>query len=569
MRQIARILICLLLVMTVTASVSAVSAGNIDSYATVSRNGDCQVTMTVALKLDEAVEDITFPVPRNASAVTVNGRRVSTQKTESARLIDLDRFLKGMTGDFSLSISYTVNDVVYTTENKTLELRIPLLAGFDYPVEAMDFSVTLPSPTDQKPGFESGYHKADIEKYLHYTVDGATISGFFTQELKDHETVVMTLPTDSSVFPQTLADIQDYTFGIWGMGICGGLAALYWLIFLAFWPLRFRRSTEPPLDVTAGELACIRWGRGPDLHLSVLSWAQRGYIVIERRSGGRVWLHKRMEMGNERKGSEQQLFRKLFARSNTVDTASKAYGNLCSLSEKKPGLATELIHRRSGSTAIFRFLAAGMGLFGGVCIAIALGSGAVLQGLLILLLGVLGGLSGWYIQRLGSCILSHDRFKLTVALSLCGFWLLLGLIAGAFNVGLWMVLGLMIAGLLLSWAGRRTPLGREAYGQVVGFGWHLLTIRKEQLRQLCAGDNDFFFRLMPYAMALGLDKLLAKKLGDLRIERCPYLAGPGHDQMTAPDWIRRFREILSAMDQRSRRLPFEKLLTILRSLKRR
>ena len=220
MRQIARILICLLLVMTVTASVSAVSAGNIDSYATVSRNGDCQVTMTVALKLDEAVEDITFPVPRNASAVTVNGRRVSTQKTESARLIDLDRFLKGMTGDFSLSISYTVNDVVYTTENKTLELRIPLLAGFDYPVEAMDFSVTLPSPTDQKPGFESGYHKADIEKYLHYTVDGATISGFFTQELKDHETVVMTLPTDSSVFPQTLADIQDYTFGIWGMGIC-------------------------------------------------------------------------------------------------------------------------------------------------------------------------------------------------------------------------------------------------------------------------------------------------------------------------------------------------------------
>ena len=74
---------------------------------------------------------------------------------------------------------------------------------------------------------------------------------------------------------------------------------------------------------------------------------------------------------------------------------------------------------------------------------------------------------------------------------------------------------------------------------------------------------------MPYAMALGLDKLLAKKLGDLRIERCPYLAGPGHDQMTAPDWIRRFRDILSAMDQRSRRLPFEKLLTILRSLKRR
>jgi hypothetical protein len=220
----------------------------------------------------------------------------------------------------------------------------------------MDFSVTLPGPTDQKPGFESGYHKADIEKYLHYNVDGATISGYFTQELKDHETVVMTLPTDSTMFPQTLADIQDYTFGIWGMGICGGLAVLYWVICLAFWPIRFRRTTEPPLDVTAGELACIRFNRGPDLHLLVLSWAQLGYIVVEYRPGRKALLHKRMEMGNERRESEQQLFRKLFARSNTVDTASKAYGTLCALAEKKPGLARELIHSRCLHNLIAIFL---------------------------------------------------------------------------------------------------------------------------------------------------------------------------------------------------------------------
>ena len=569
MRRIVRILLCVLLIAATAVTAAAVSAGKIDSYGTVSRNGDCQVTMTVALHLDEAVEDMTFPVPREASAVTVNGRRVATQKTDGARLINLDRFLKGMTGDFTLSISYTLSDVVYTTEDRTLELRIPLLAGFAYPVKAMDFSITLPAPTDQKPSFDSGYHKADIEKYLHYTVNGANITGFFTQELKDHETVVMTLPTDSTVFPQTLADIQDYTFGIWGMGICGGLAVLYWLLFLAFWPIRFRRSTEPPLDATAGDLACIRFSRGADLHLTVLSWAQLGYIVMEHRSGGKVLLHKRMEMGNERRESEQQLFRKLFARRNTVDTDAKAYGALCAYSEKKPGLAKELLRRRSGSTTVFRVLAAGIGLFSGVCIAIAMGSGAVLQGLLILVLGIFGGLSGWHIQRLGSCILSHDRFKLAVALGLCVLWLLLGLIAGAFTVGLWMVLGLLIAGALLSWAGRRTPLGRDAYGQVIGYGWHLLTMNKEQLRHLCAADNDFFFRTMPYAMALGLDKLLAKKLGDLRIEQCPYLVGPGHNQMTAQDWIRRFREILNRMDQRSRRLPLEKLLAILRSLRRR
>ena len=569
MRRIVQIFICVLLCMVMAVTASAVSAGNIDSYATVSRNGDCQVTMTVALNLDSAVENMTFPVPREASAVTVNGRRVSTQKTDSARLINLNRFLKGMTGDITLSISYTLSDVVYTTEDKLMELRIPLLAGFEYPVEAMDFSVTLPAPTDQKPAFESGYHKADIEKYLHYTVDGATVSGYFTQELKDHETVVMTLPADSTVFPRTLADIQDYTFGLWGMGICGGVALLYWLLFLAFWPLRFRRTTEPPLDVTAGELACIRWSRGPDLNLTVLSWAQLGYIVIEYRRGSKVLLHKRMEMGNERRESEQQLFRKLFARRNTVDTETKAYAMLCDLSEKKPGLAKELLHRRSGNSTVFRIVAAGVGLFGGVCIAVAMGSGAVLQGLLILVLGIFGGFSGWYIQRLGSCIFSHDRFRLLISLSLCGLWLLLGLLAGAFDVALWMVLGLIAAGLFLSWSGRRTPLGREAYGKTVGFGWQLLSIRKEQLRRLCSEDSAVFFKLMPYAMAMGMDALLAKKLGDLRIEQCPYLVSPGHNQMTARDWIRQFRQILNCMDRRSRRLPFEKLLEILRSLKRR
>lgn len=568
MRRITVILISMLLAAAMAIGVSAVSAGNIDSYGTVSRGGDCQVTMTVTLKLDAAVEDLTFPVPREATAVTVNGSRVSTQKTDSARLIDLDKFLRGMTGDLTVSISYTLPDVIHTTENKTLQLQVPLLAGFAYPVEAMDFSVTLPGPTDQKPSFESGYHKADIEKHLHYSMNGATISGYFTQELKDHETVTMMLDVDSTMFPQTLADIQDYTFGLWGMGICGALAALYWLLFLAFWPVRFRRTTEPPLGVTAGDLNCVLYNRGIDLHLMVLSWAQLGYIVIEHRRQGKVILHKRMEMGNERAESERQLFRKLFGKRSAVDTDSRAYAALCAAAEKRSGLAKELIRRRSGDPAVLRILASGIGLFGGVCIAIAMGSGAVLQGLLVLVLGAIGAVSGWHIQRMGSSILSYNRFRLAVSLCLCGFWLVLGLLAGAFSVALWMVLGLVAAGLLLAWGGRRTAQGRAVYSQIVGLGWHLCRVDRAQLQQLCAEDSSYFFQMVPYAMAMGVDRIFAKRFGDLPVERCPYLIGSGSDRMTAAQWTQKLHAILGRMDRRARKLPFEKVLAFFRNTKR-
>ena len=75
MGRFAKILTLLLLLIAMVFSVSAVSADNIDSYGTVSRSGDCQVTMTVLLNLESVQEEMTFPVPREATTVTVNGRR--------------------------------------------------------------------------------------------------------------------------------------------------------------------------------------------------------------------------------------------------------------------------------------------------------------------------------------------------------------------------------------------------------------------------------------------------------------------------------------------------------------
>ena len=53
-----------------------------------------------------------------------------------------------------------------------------------------------------KPAFSSGYHQANIEKDLYFTTSGATITAVSQAELKDHETLTMTLLVTEEMFPQ-------------------------------------------------------------------------------------------------------------------------------------------------------------------------------------------------------------------------------------------------------------------------------------------------------------------------------------------------------------------------------
>ena len=74
-----------------------------------------------------------------------------------------------------------------------------------YPVEGMEFSITLPGTPEELPAFTSTYHPESMDSYLEYTVAGSVISGYFLQGLKDHETLTMTLPVTGKLFPQDIA----------------------------------------------------------------------------------------------------------------------------------------------------------------------------------------------------------------------------------------------------------------------------------------------------------------------------------------------------------------------------
>ena len=127
----------------------------------------------------------------------------------------------------------------------------------------------------------------------------------------------------------------------------------------------------------------------------VISWAQMGYLRIQVEPDGRILLHKRMEMGNERGNYEMKLFRSLFGKKQTVDSASYHYAQLCRKVAASQSSLQEQFHPSSGNPMAFRVLAAAAGVFGGASVAIGLAGDALLAILVILLMSLLGGIAAF------------------------------------------------------------------------------------------------------------------------------------------------------------------------------
>lgn len=568
MRRFTGIIAACLLVLLLCIPVGAVTeASSVKCYATVSADGSCQVSLTVTLHLQEPVEELYFPVPKAASAVTLNGSRVNAFQSGNVRRVNLSKLVRNVAGDVTVNVQFFLRDAIVTGEQDTQQLQVPLLSGFAHPIKALEFSVTLPGAVENLPGFNSGYHQNRIEEALQYEVNGPTVSGITTRTLNDHETLTMTMVVSDTMFPRTIIRSVDYHWAKVAMVICGCLALLYWIVSMFNRPGLARTQTEEPQGYHAGNLGSALVCRGFDLTMAVLEWAQLGYVLIHVK-GKKVLLYKQMDMGNERSAAERRWFGKLFAKKNKVDTSEYRYAALCRLAAKKPDRIKERMKKWNGDPRIFRALTAGVGLFAGMGLAVAMADGAALQGLLMALFGVLGALGSWFMQDLGYGLFLRDKRLLIRSLLNFGIWLLLSLLAGDVQTGLLLLAQVLILSILLAWGGRRTQLGRLVQMQTLGFARYLRIADKKDLQRLCQSDPMYFFRLAPGALALGREKGFAKKFGDLRLEGCPYLTTGMDGHMTALQWSSFMRKTVNKMNARANGMWMEKLLRILATIKK-
>ena len=572
MGRISRLAVILLIcICLLSTAVSAQTCATIvNTSVAVSANGQATVTMTVNVQLDNPSSALTFPLPAKAENVAMNGASIRTYPSaydKNVVLADLSAF-DGATGTYQMIFSYTLPDVLRSEQDEKtkkgyLMMEIPLLCGFEYPVEHLEFSIIMPGDvTGEKPSYTSGVMQTSIESIISTEAVGQKISGHVIRQLQDRETVSLVMQVSEDMFPGKLIIPREGNPEIIPMSICAALALIYWLIFMRTLPVFRHRRTTLIEGVTAGELGSRLTAAGADLTMMVFSWAQLGYVKIHVDKKGRIFLYKRMEMGNERTDFELKTFRNLFSRDDVIEATGMRYAKLCRhTSEFIPGIR-EMYTKRAGNVHIFRGLSAGISVFCGICYAMNLIPHGWLQLPVKILLIIVGAISAWAIQD--GMYKFHIRGKIPVYVaSVCGFvWIVLGIASGVWAIGLVTVAVQYLAGLSAAYGGRRSDLGRYNASQILGVRHYLKHVGQEELDRLVDQNPDYFFDMLPYAIALGVDTPFAKAFGNRSIPDCDYLSVRRNEKRTAAEWAFMVRKLADRMDSLQRKLELERWIPV-------
>ena len=169
MRKVSCLLLCLILIVWAAAPVSAATGVTGGMFtAAVTQDGNCQVTLDLQLHLDGTAKDLLFPLPGNARSITVNGTPAKTDRSGDVTQVKLSSVLGNISGDFNLRLQYTLSQAVAYGEDNKFLLTVPLLSGFNYPVDNLSFSIQLPGDFTARPDFISGYYAQTIESSINY-----------------------------------------------------------------------------------------------------------------------------------------------------------------------------------------------------------------------------------------------------------------------------------------------------------------------------------------------------------------------------------------------------------------
>ncbi len=564
---------CVLMASVIVMPARADSAASlVESYITVTPDGDCMVSTTVRLRMESPVESLSFPLPLNATDITVNSGTPRTTKTDTAIEVDVSRTVGGITGDVQLAFSYNIPGAVKPITDpkllednpeireKYLQLDVPLLNSFALPVEQLSFVLTMPDNIPYHPVFNSIYQQTGIDASLTYEISKTLLTGHSIKPLNDHEAITMTLTVPTKMFPTVSTYVREGNPELTPMLIFAGLALVYWILFLRTWPLIRRRSVTPPEGVTAGEMGCHLTLAGGDLTMMVFNWAQMGYILIHR-DGGRVMLHKRMDMGNERSPFEVKVYKMLFGNRRVVDATSFQFAYLSrKIFTMIPG-ERNLCLPKSGNTKIFRLLACVSQVYCGICVAMNMTASPFLQVVLSVILGIFGAVSAWQIHEIAYRTHLRGKTRVYVGLVCVLIWIVLGLLCGQWIIPLCAALGQWAIGYLAAYGGRRSDVGRHDAGHILGLRSYLKKISKDDIHRMLKTDPEYFFNMAPFALSLGVIHPFAKNFGSIKMDQCPYLVTRVHGKRTAEEWAELIADTADLIDSKYRRMEIEKWFT--------
>ena len=116
----------------------------------------------------------------------------------------------------------------------------------------------------------------------------------------------------------------------------------------------------------------------------------------------------------------------------------------------------------------------------------------------------------------------------------------------------------LLLGLMVAYGGRRSDLGLYQAGQILGLRAYLKNITGEEIDRNLENNPDYFFDMMPFALALGVEKRFAKRFGKRNVGHCTYMAARQDRRRDAVEWALLLRKTADRMDHRQRKMLLHK-----------
>lgn len=489
--------------------------------AAVDEAGRVAVTQKLEMNVVGEVTELRFSFPEGAKKTDVIGRRTKSEKENGIRYLTVtDK--DGFSATEQFELYYTLSGVVSEGEESQI-LTLPLLSLQDYRIGKYTFAVAMPEVFTTTPRFAGGYYNQLVEDVMTVRVEDIWVVGVMKEIIRDNDTLTMTLVVPESYFTGNHGDSSMPQVLTWIVLILLAAAVIYWLKTLRNPPLRVRSRSLPPDGVNPGDLPFILSGGDTDFNMLISHWAVLGYLSIYVSKAGHVLLRRRMDMGNERRKLERRLFELLFADSDVCDGASVRY--------KRVGEKAMQVIRRYWCKRLYMKHSGSPLLVRGVCwLACALAAMVAMDAVapvkghgFFLLLALIAGLAmGILLGRLWGVAYMSDWIQTGAGICAGIFLLVLGVVGGASLAVLPAIAVTVLLGQQTCHGGMRCPYGDEVVSQTMGFRRFMLRVSEHHVLQMQARDPQYFYKLLPYAEAMGMGRKFVNLFHDCRLEPCQW-----------------------------------------------
>lgn len=521
-----------------------------------------------------------FPV----RSIRVYGSPYSTETDSYDNVIlyigDADKTVSGiMTYHYSYTIQFRDLDL-----NGLQAFYFNIVGtGWSDPIGKVTFSITLPKPWPYEPTFTAGPYGSTNQVDVNYVIDKDT------NTLTGSYDLGMTANQGITIY-EHLSDTGDYFTFIpptdYSPFALIFLAAFTLILYLVF--LKFGKDDKPVITVEFNPIKGLSSSQAgyiydgsvdtKDVVSLIIEWANKGYLDITEDEANKdnFTLTKLKEMDESEIRAEKTLFKALFNGRTSVtnkqlkntfyqhianakaDIARHFNGNPQRSIFSKTATAFKLLF------GILTMIPAALVVSSTVYVATYREEVALFTGIIIFVIGTILVIL-WSITA--KRWPSLNNVKRSAALMGCTFvsavfafiYILVPFVTNAkidamFLIKMAVTFGFSAINIaLVAYMDKRTQLGVDYLGKILGLKQFIETAEKDRLEMLVKDDPSYFYKILPYAYVFNVTDVWSRKFESIAIQ------GPswyhGGTNMNTLYFMNRFNHTMTTMNRAMTSVP--------------